>query len=160
MSDLLRREAQRPTSPFAEEINSKLPKGILVSSDAAIAALRSYLEVLSDDKSRRILLDGFPRNLDQAQKFRQEIGEVMGTVVLPCQKDIALRRLEQRNRDDDDIAIAEHRLQSHLDETVPMIEDYLSKMDRPVCQVDSNGDAEQVWVEFQNVLSEILKSWQ
>ena len=92
----------------------------------------------------------------------------MGTVVLACRKDIALGRLEQRNRVDDDIAIAEHRLQSHLDETVPVIEDYLSEMDRPVCkvcsaeeccrfanngQVDSDRDAEQGWVEFQKVLS-------
>ena len=82
MSDLLRREAQRPTSPFAEEINSKLPKGILVSSDAAVAALRSYLKGLSNDKSRRILLDGFPRNLDQAQRFRQEVWQAIGSVNL------------------------------------------------------------------------------
>lgn len=92
----------------------------------------------------------------------------MGTVVLTCREDIALRRLEQRNRDDNDVATAKHRLQSHREETVPMIEDYLSEMDRPVrkvcsaeecCmfanndQVDSNRDDEQGWVEFRNVLS-------
>lgn len=82
MSDLLRHEAQRPDSPFADEINSKLPMGILVSSDAAIAAFKSYLDGSPHDDSRRILLDGFPRNLDQAQKFRQEVWHAVIITIL------------------------------------------------------------------------------
>ena len=82
MSDLLREEAERPTSLFANEINSKLPKGILVSSDATIAAFKSYLDKPTSDKSRKILLDGFPRNLDQAQKFRQEVWQAIISVIL------------------------------------------------------------------------------
>ena len=73
MSDLLREEAKKPTSPFAQEINSKLPEGILVSSDATVAAFRSYLDGSPPDSSRIILLDGFPRNHDQAKKFQQEV---------------------------------------------------------------------------------------
>ena len=80
MSDLLREEAKKTTSRFAEEINSKLPMGILVSSDATVAAFRSYLDGLPHDSSRRILLDGFPRNLDQAQKFRQEVWKSINLV--------------------------------------------------------------------------------
>lgn len=82
MSDLLREEAKRPTSLFANEIKSKLPKGILVSSNATVAAFRSYLDEFHNDDSRSILLDGFPRNLDQAQMFRQEVWQVFISVIL------------------------------------------------------------------------------
>ena len=91
----------------------------------------------------------------------------MGTIELTCTLDNVLRRLEQRNRADDDIATAKRRYESHKDETIPVIDEYLLELDPPVrkvcpaencCmsanddQVDSNQDGDEGWVEFRDVL--------
>lgn len=73
MSELLSKEAARPHSPWALEISQKLPTGTLVSSDACIAILKDFLGGLPQCDERIILLDGFPRNIDQARKF-DEVG--------------------------------------------------------------------------------------
>ena len=73
MSDLLRKEAANTASAWAEEIQSKLPKGELVSSGACMAALRSFLDSWAHEASQIILLDGFPRNMDQALQYQRQV---------------------------------------------------------------------------------------
>ena len=91
----------------------------------------------------------------------------MGTIELTCSLDNVLRRLEERKRADDDIATAKRRYESHKDDTIPVIDKYLSKLDPPVrkvcsaenCwiftnkdQVDSNQDGVGGWLIFSEVL--------
>lgn len=73
MSDLLREEAQEVGSINAPEIDRKLPTGALVSGDLATAVLKKFLGGLSPYTSQTILLDGFPRDIDQAQKFEEKV---------------------------------------------------------------------------------------
>ncbi|KAL8713102.1 MAG: hypothetical protein Q9225_006822 [Loekoesia sp. 1 TL-2023] len=134
MSDLLREEAQKPGSVNAPEIDRKLPTGTLVSGDLATAVLKKFLSGLSPDTSQTILLDGFPRNLGQAQKFEEKIGTAKATISLMCSRDILEKRLAHRGRDDDDPTIAANRHQGHLDETLPAI-DHLRSSDCTVTEV-------------------------
>ncbi|KAL9047435.1 MAG: hypothetical protein Q9206_006791 [Seirophora lacunosa] len=122
MSDLLRWEEKRPHSPWAEEIQSKLPTGTLVSSDACIFVLGYFLRGLPDDPSRKIILDGFPRNLDQARKFEEQMGTAMATIELVCTPETLEKRRKARARADDEPTIAKGRYQGFLDETIPTIE--------------------------------------
>ena len=63
----------------------------------------------------------------------------MGTIELECTQENSLRRLGQRNRADDDTAIAKRRYQSHVDETIPVIDNYLLERG-PLCLKVSSAD--------------------
>ncbi|KAL8965974.1 MAG: hypothetical protein Q9197_006234 [Variospora fuerteventurae] len=155
MSDLLRWEKKRPLSPWAQEIKSKLPSGTLVSSDACIFALKYFLSGLHDNPSRKIILDGFPRNLDQACEFEKQMGKAMATIELTCTLETMERRRKERGRADDEPAIAEGRYQGFLDDTVPTIE-HLKDVVPKVIRVSSDKDGDEGYELFKTALARAL----
>ncbi|KAL8644517.1 MAG: hypothetical protein Q9210_007215 [Variospora velana] len=154
MSDLLRWEKKRPLSPWAQEIKSKLPSGTLVSSDACIFALKYFLSGLPNDPSRKIILDGFPRNLDQARKFEQQMGKAMATIELTCTLETMEKRRKERGRADDEPAIAEGRYQGFLNDTVPTIE----HLEDVVPKVSSDKDGDEGYELFKTALAYDIKN--
>ncbi|KAI4169395.1 MAG: hypothetical protein LQ348_007277 [Seirophora lacunosa] len=152
MSDLLRWEEKRPHSPWAEEIQSKLPTGTLVSSDACIFVLGYFLRGLPDDPSRKIILDGFPRNLDQARKFEEQMGTAMATIELVCTPETLEKRRKARARADDEPTIAKGRYQGFLDETIPTIE-HLRGVVPHVIQVCSDQDGDEGFKLFEDAIA-------
>ncbi|KAL8726076.1 MAG: hypothetical protein Q9166_006955 [cf. Caloplaca sp. 2 TL-2023] len=73
MSSLLKAEAERSDSPWAQEINDKLPSGTLVSSELSTAILQGWFDRMPKDQTCTYLLDGFPRNIGQANKFVEKV---------------------------------------------------------------------------------------
>ncbi|KAL8816411.1 MAG: hypothetical protein Q9223_004569 [Gallowayella weberi] len=121
MSDLLREESKRPGSQWAQEIEAKLPTGILVSSETSTAVLDAWLDSLPQGQPTTYLLDGFPRNLDQARAFAEKWGNAQGVLSLTCSQKVMMERRKKRARVDDDPEIAKGRYQSHVDDTLPAI---------------------------------------
>lgn len=71
--DLLREIKQDQTSPFYEEINSKITSGQLVSDDIIFKIVENKIkEIISGGKFAGIIFDGFPRNLTQGE-FLMEV---------------------------------------------------------------------------------------
>lgn len=62
----------KTTLTMGQRHNSKLSTGRAVSSDATASILRDLLDRPPFDNSK-ILLDDFPRNLDQACRFEDEV---------------------------------------------------------------------------------------
>ncbi len=73
MSDLLREAKETASSPHAEEIARKLPTGNLVGGEVAISILGDFLRTFTPDSAPTILLDGLPRNIEQAQAFEKNV---------------------------------------------------------------------------------------
>lgn len=73
MSDMLREAQENASAAHAEEIARKLAKGSLVSGEVAMSALRGFLSTLPTNPSPTILLDGFPRDIEQAQSFENQV---------------------------------------------------------------------------------------
>ena len=73
MSDLLRAEKDKPESPWAEEIQEKMPLGVHVSSQASTGVLQAWYNSLPQDHTKTYLLDGFPRNIEQAEAFLTKV---------------------------------------------------------------------------------------
>ncbi|KAL9591855.1 MAG: hypothetical protein Q9179_007305 [Wetmoreana sp. 5 TL-2023] len=151
MSDLLRAEAQRPGSRWAEEINQKLPTGALVGVELSTAVLRRFVDELPLWEGKTYLLDGFPRNLEQAMGFDMQVGRARGTISLICSPQIMEERRAKRARSDDRSEIAEARYQGYLNETVPAIA-FLEHYCHEVKQVSSNKDGEEGWRIFRLAL--------
>lgn len=121
--DLLRAEVQAG-SELGQQAQAVMARGELVSDDLVLAIVRSRLT------SHRggWLLDGFPRNLLQAEALDallQELGQPIDLVVLMELDDaVLLQRLLARGRSDDNEAVIRHRLEVYRDQTAPLISHY------------------------------------
>ncbi|KAL8866445.1 MAG: hypothetical protein Q9174_006300, partial [Haloplaca sp. 1 TL-2023] len=155
MSDLLREEAKRPGSPWAKEINQKLPTGELMSGGLTLSVLLRYIQEDFPADGKLLLLDGFPRSIEQAKEFDEMVGKAQKTISLRCSENVRKARLSARGRDDDAHEIAESRFHSYLNETVPAI-DHLKDHEHQVMAVSSDQSGDE---GFDNFIMAIQNSW-
>ncbi|KAI9846087.1 MAG: hypothetical protein M1837_004343 [Sclerophora amabilis] len=89
----------------------------------------------------KIILDGFPRNVDQAVLFDERIGPCKAAISLQCPKKILLERLTKRSetsgRIDDNIVTFEKRYEGFLQESMPVVE-HLKATKAMLIEVSSN----------------------
>jgi adenylate kinase len=121
--DLLRAEVQAG-SELGREAEAVMARGELVSDALVLAIVRGRLS----NHSGGWLLDGFPRNLIQAEALDgllQELGQPIELVVLMELDDaVLLARLLARGRSDDNEAVIRHRLEVYREQTAPLIAHY------------------------------------
>ena len=90
--DLLREEIKKGTE-FGAEINEIITKGELVSDEVITKLLRNELESIKDQK---FILDGYPRNIAQAETLSKIFEELnidnYGAIYLELDKDTATKR--------------------------------------------------------------------
>jgi UMP-CMP kinase len=79
--DLLRAEKDRPDSQFGDLIRTHIHEGKLVPLEVTIKLLENAMDAVLESKSGegwgdgkgRFLVDGFPRKMDQALKFEEDV---------------------------------------------------------------------------------------
>jgi len=91
--DLLREERQRPGSADGELINTYIKEGKIVPMEITIKLLHAAMKTSS---SHRFLIDGFPRAMDQALKFEEEVCEGKKVLYFECPEQEMLKRLLKR----------------------------------------------------------------
>jgi adenylate kinase len=121
--DLLRAEVQAGT-PLGQEAEAVMARGELVSDALVLAIVRSRLE----HHGGGWLLDGFPRNLSQAEALEgllttlnQEIEQV---ILLELDDAVLIQRLLARGRADDNAEVIANRLNVYREQTAPLIAHY------------------------------------
>ena len=121
--DLLRAEVAAG-SELGKEAEAVMARGELVSDALVLAIVRSRLQ----GHSGGWLLDGFPRNVAQADALAQlldELGQQIELVVLMELDDAVLvQRLLSRGRADDNEDVIRHRLEVYRQQTEPLIAYY------------------------------------
>jgi len=121
--DLLRAEVQAG-SELGRQAEAVMARGELVSDALVLAIVRSRLQ----QGSGGWLLDGFPRNLAQAEALDallQELGQPIELVVLMELDDaVLIQRLLSRGRSDDNEQVIRHRLEVYREQTAPLISHY------------------------------------
>ena len=148
--DLLRAEVQSGT-PLGQEAEAVMARGELVSDGLVLAIVRSRLE----HHQGGWLLDGFPRNLAQAETLDTlltQLNQAIERVVLMELDDgILIQRLLARGRADDNEDVIRHRLEVYRTQTAPLIEHY---KDRGLLMaVDAAGSVEQIGANILNCLA-------
>jgi adenylate kinase len=144
--ELLRREAAAGTE-LGRQVAAYLDRGELVPDDLVIAVMRHALR--STDRSNGYVLDGFPRNVAQAEQADalEATGGVADEVVyLALPDDVARQRLAGRaaegRSDDADPDVIDRRLRVFHAETEPLLDLY---RDRGILWVvDADEPAEAV----------------
>jgi adenylate kinase len=138
--ELLRVEMEKKT-PVGLKVEKAMNAGELVPDEIIIDMLEKRL--LEQDSSKGFVLDGFPRNLNQANYLASSLGRLhtpLDMVInIEVPNETVLERLLQRNRTDDAPETIKHRLEIYKQETAPLI-DYYRQIGL-LLQID--GDASQ-----------------
>ena len=95
--DILREKAKED-SELGRDINNKISNGMFVSDELIIEILKE--RIMQEDCKNGYILDGFPRNVAQAQAYSlmlEELGKDLGVViVLDIDKKLAASRIAGR----------------------------------------------------------------
>lgn len=142
--DLLRAEVTAGTT-LGQEAEAVMARGELVSDALVLAIVRSRLETQATGGGGW-LLDGFPRNLAQAEALGQLLDELQQPIALVVLMELddalLIQRLLGRGRADDNEDVIRHRLEVYREQTAPLIRYY---QDKGLLQaVDANGTVETI----------------
>lgn len=151
--DLLRDEVARDTL-LGRECAAIMARGELVSSAVIVTLLRRRMR---DHPRKRVLLDGFPRSIDNALGFVELCGRPELALHLECDDTILMERILNRGREsqasggtsrqDDNIDTALKRLRNyHKYHHATM--DWLREQHVPVVNLDCSGTPENVWQQL------------
>ena len=139
--DLLRAAVGAGTE-LGTEAKGFMDRGELVPDSLVLALLEKRLEEAGPDTG--FLLDGFPRNVSQAQALEKVMGAdaVDHVVYLQLDDEEILTRLLSRGRKDDTEDVIRNRLHVYRNETRPLVEWYRERsVIRPV---DATGTIEDI----------------
>lgn len=147
--DLLRAEV-KAASDLGRQVEAVMARGELVSDSLVLAIVGERLKA----HAFGWLLDGFPRNLPQAEALDallMELGQPLQRVLLMELDDETLvARLLNRGRTDDTEQVIRHRLQVYRDQTAPLIQYY---EDRSILtRIPSQGTVDQVAMAVEGTL--------
>lgn len=127
---------------LGREVKAFLDTGKLVPDEVTNAMVKERLA--KPDAADGFLLDGFPRNVGQAEvlgKILSEIDHPLDAVIeLKVDEDELVRRLLSRGRADDTEGVIRERLQVYRSETAPLLEYYADRL----ITIDGVGSVEDV----------------
>ncbi|KAK9333409.1 adenylate kinase-domain-containing protein [Lipomyces chichibuensis] len=150
--DLLRAEQAREGSEFGELISTYIREGRIVPQEITIALLRNAMQEEVKKGHTKFLIDGFPRKMDQAIKFEEDVAVSEFTLYFDCSEEIMLQRLLKRGetsgRADDNIESIKKRFKTFVDTSMPVI-DYYRKQDKVI-----TVPCEKTMEEVYNLLKE------
>jgi adenylate kinase len=128
-----------------KELLEEIRGGGLANSEKVNAIMRDALERAKDIK--RVIFDGFPRQLEQAKWLISELPKhersIDLVVVLEVPRSEIENRLKLRGRVDDTPEAIEERLNIYRQEIYPILT-YLSDQNIKISHVDGNGTVGQV----------------
>lgn len=131
------------------EVRAKMNAGDLLPKEQVVGLVMA--EIVASDRS--VLVDGFPRRLDQAHEFdrlaQQRHLEFVVAALLVSEQE-SWRRVSERGRDDDARTSWEHRWQEYQEHTEPAIEHYRER--GQLRAVNGEGSVEAVATELRDVL--------
>ncbi|KAK9811876.1 hypothetical protein WJX72_011611 [[Myrmecia] bisecta] len=151
--DLLRDEV-KSGSRAGKDLESIMKEGRLVPKEVTITLLKN---AMIRSGKREFLIDGFPRALDQAHTFEEQIRPCETIMFFDCPAETMEERLLNRGktsgRSDDNAETIKKRFVTFQEMSLPVIEHYekLGKVHR----LSAVPPPDQVFAEVQRVLDEL-----
>jgi adenylate kinase len=144
---------------LGRKVEPLLASGLLVPDEVTIALIRDRL--LQDDAQRGFVLDGFPRNLAQAEALdelleREGLGlDAILFFDLPDEVGMerALGRARIESRTDDTPDVIAKRLATYHSETEPVIEHY--RTTGKLVPLHAGRTIQEVWTEISSALRQL-----
>jgi UMP-CMP kinase len=154
--DLLRAEQQRPGSQYGELIDKCIKEGLIVPQEVTVALLRNAMKDAKANGYARFLIDGFPRKMDQAITFEDEIATSSFTIFFECPEQVMLERLLERGktsgRTDDNIESIKKRFRTFVETSFPVVE-YFDKQGK-VVKLQCDQPVDVVYAQVEKAIKE------
>jgi len=154
------RAAIAKQTPFGQKVAPILESGELVPDDLTVGLVRERLS--EPDAQPGFVLDGFPRNIAQAEALDAllaELGRPLTAVLeFRIPDDVATERLRGRTltegRPDDTPEAIARRLAIYHAETAALSDYYLAS--GKLVAVHAERSIDEVWAEIQQALEEVV----
>ncbi|MFH1827270.1 MAG: nucleoside monophosphate kinase [bacterium] len=147
------REIAKSKTQFASFVKLVMTSGRLIPDDKSIEIVNSYLS--RPEYKKGYILDGFPRTIEQAKKFKNNVDKV---VYIEVSDKEALWRLSHRadteKRDDDTLKALKQRIELFHKSTEKVIEYYESE--GKLISIDGAKDIKSVNKDILNSLGKKL----
>lgn len=133
------------------KIHEIMEKGNLVPDDVVVQLLREELQKHSD---KRVILDGYPRNIKQVELFESMLQEIKQAVELVLYLRIShnefKQRLQKRGRKDDTEEAIEKRWQVFHEQTLPVVQHYQNE--GVLAEIDGEGTVKEIAQRIARVI--------
>jgi adenylate kinase len=147
------------STELGREVAAIMERGELVPDAITIRMIENRLA--EPDAQDGFILDGFPRNLAQAEaldEMLRRIGRTLDAVLFfDLPDEIALERMEGRAREegrpDDTPEAMRRRLAIYHEQTVPVVEHY--RATGKLVPLHAARAVEEVWVEIEDALATV-----
>ncbi|CAN6607281.1 uridylate kinase [Trichomonascus vanleenenianus] len=154
--DLLREEQKNPESQYGELIDRYIREGLIVPQEITIALLQNAMKKAIAEKGiNKFLIDGFPRKMDQAVKFEEDVAVSKFTLFFECPEQVMLQRLLKRGqnsgRTDDNIESIKKRFRVFEDTSMPVV-NYFATAGK-VVRLSCERTPEEVYSDVQKALA-------
>lgn len=158
--ELLRSIATSATNQVGKEVAEIIGRGGLVPNEIVMRVLDSAIE---GSDSEGVLVDGFPRNVEQLDEIMRVMPSFEGAIYLKCSEETMKKRIRGRSasastttkrerdeqRSDDTEEIATKRLSVFREETMAVVEK-LREMGK-LTEIDGEGRTEEVFERVRKV---------
>lgn len=156
--DLLREERSKPGTQYGELIENHIKNGLIVPVEITCKLIELAMEKSGKQK---FLVDGFPRNKNNLEGWNLAMAdkvEILFVLFFDCSQDACVKRCLKRGaegsgRSDDNEESLKKRLQTFVNESMPIIDIYKEK--NMVRRVDADKSAEEVFEDVKAIFKEI-----
>lgn len=154
--DLLRAEQKREGSEYGAMIAQYIRDGLIVPQEVTLALLENAIKENYAKGDKKFLIDGFPRKMDQALSFENEIAKSSFTLFFECPEAVMLKRLLERGktsgRTDDNIESIKKRFRVFVETSMPVV-DYFDKEGR-VVKLSCDRPVDEVYASVKKALAD------
>jgi len=167
--DLLRTEQNRDHSQYGDLIRTCIREGTIVPMEVTIKLLQNAMDNTWQenrggdtwsDGCGRFLIDGFPRKMDQALGFEEQVCASSLVLHYSTTEEVMLNRLMERGktsgREDDNTESIKKRFRTHQRDTMPVIDYY--KVQGKVAEIDASGTIDEIHEGTQLILRKLFTS--
>ncbi|CCH59918.1 hypothetical protein TBLA_0C01030 [Henningerozyma blattae CBS 6284] len=159
--DLLRAEQARDGSEVGALIKHYIMEGLIVPQEITIGLLKSAIaENFEKYNKTKFLIDGFPRKMDQAITFEEEIVPSKFTLFFDCSEEVMLKRLLERGktsgRSDDNIDSIKKRFKTFEETSMPVVEYFESQ--NKVVKVNCEKSVDEVYADVKKAIAERIQN--
>lgn len=165
--DLLRAEQIREGSEYGALIQKYIKEGSIVPMEVTIKLLENAMTAAIKEErtgagwangKARFLIDGFPRKMDQALKFEEDVCKAALVLFFDTTEEVMLERLLERGktsgREDDNAESIKKRFRTYKEQTMPVIE-YFEK-DGKVATINSSVSVDEVFENTKVAVHKVL----